>query len=524
LDQGRIPTSARNTTSLFVASLVPYTIGNMLLITLQLRAARLGANETIIGLFMASTFLAVTAGSVAAGWLVNSQQKGVSLVVAGGVANGVVLALVGLAGRFEVFVLMAWLSMFLIGFGQTTINILTGQIAAASERGRVFGLIGLTFGLGLLIGGFIAGPIVDHFGFTVFFFVSGVVSLIQPLAVLNIRAPNPAAQKSEEEKAPTIGSRLQGRFYLLFLANLIAFVAQFVGVLGRQLVMDGLGFSITAISVTLAISGLCVTPMTLVVGWFSDRTNRLILLALTYVLTAFGLFIMIDAHDAFRFGLSAALITSVNAGIVIGLAHITDTFPRASLGRGISLYNSTIWLGAVIGFAFAGKTIQYLGAPVTFTIATILAVASAGLVLPLMNRKKREHAVSAVHGNHLKVQFAVRKPGFNRVPDIARNFDGEIIDVKLADCVFLSCANPGENGDNRLSIETHDTSANQNGPKYAAIRRSSDKLYLEHFGDTIMIRINGLELKPHRLYQLRKGDEIELGPLEIIVLFEEPSH
>src|SRR5258708_36182393 len=69
---------------LFVCGFVGWVIGNGLFALLPIYAARLGANSAAIGNYMAAAFLALTVGTIGAGWLSDRfQRRKVFIIVAG---------------------------------------------------------------------------------------------------------------------------------------------------------------------------------------------------------------------------------------------------------------------------------------------------------------------------------------------------------------------------------------------------------------------------------------------------------
>jgi hypothetical protein len=138
-----------------------------------------------------------------------------------------------------------------------------------------------------------------------------------------------------------------------------------------------------------------------------------------------------------------------------------------------------------------------------------------------MFMKKREQGLSDVANNPQKVRLSVGTPGTASLMARREEFNPDAIEVNLVDYAFLSYANSNDSGHTVLNVDTHDKSANRSVMKCAIIRRQRDKVYLEGIAHNTRIRINGLELEPHLLYRLRKGDEIELGPLRVVVFFEE---
>ena len=374
LNQTHVNITTRNLAVLFIASLVPFTVGAMLTNLLPLYADELGASDGTTGFLMASVFLAVAGGTAFSGWLSDVHGLRKTVLLLSGITNVFGFGLMGLAQSLEAVVVLTLLNMFFIGAGQNTISVLVGLLAAKHERGRAFGVVGLTYGLGLLIGGFGSGPIVEQGGFPTLFFTAAIIFVIQPLAIMTLQEEAPVPQQFEVRTNSQNGATLGLAFYVFSAASLLSFAAQFVGVLGRPLVMDSLGFSIITISIAFGASGAVVAPLTLLAGRASDRVARKPLIMLAYTSTAIGLLLMVRADSRWEFILSAMLLPAVNVSLVIGLALITDLVPAAMYGRAISIYNSTVWVGAIIGFTTAGSAIGYLGSEITLTIAFGLSV------------------------------------------------------------------------------------------------------------------------------------------------------
>jgi predicted MFS family arabinose efflux permease len=67
----------------------------------------------------------------------------------------------------------------------------------------------------------------------------------------------------------------------------------------------------------------------------------------------------------------------------LGSALITDLIPQSYLGKGLSIFNSTSWMGGIIGFALAGYTIENYGLLYTFNLGAVLPILSIVLLTPL---------------------------------------------------------------------------------------------------------------------------------------------
>jgi MFS family permease len=165
------------------------------------------------------------------------------------------------------------------------------------------------------------------------------------------------------------------------LASLAAGLAYFVSVMGRSLVMDDLAFSATAISSTGAISGAVALPLPVLAGWLSDRVGRKRVLFAGYLVGTAGLLALPASKSLWHFWVVVALMRiSSSVGVGVGSALATDLVPREALGRGMSRFNTTGWLGGMTGFASTGYAIQQFGATATFRGGALLPLVAIALL------------------------------------------------------------------------------------------------------------------------------------------------
>src|SRR5438067_9053730 len=103
------------------------------------------------------------------------------------------------------------------------VTIMAGMFAAKSERGKVFGILGLNVSLGALIGGALSGAIVQHWGFAALFILAASCWLIQPLAALFLQdSVQPRTQAQSATKPVSTKTPLGSTFYLLALAAIVS--------------------------------------------------------------------------------------------------------------------------------------------------------------------------------------------------------------------------------------------------------------------------------------------------------------
>jgi MFS family permease len=272
----------------------------------------------------------------------------------------------------------------LVGTGLTSANILAGLFAGEAERGRVFGVLALSSPLGMLLGGLMSGFIADRWGYPAMFAAFALLLLLVPVGGWLLEDRPVARPQPDATPAAGAPSGLGRGFYLLFAASLAAAIAYFVSVLSRSLVMNALGFSATAISSTAAIGGAVTLPLPAVVGWLSDRLGRRRFLALAYLAGVAGLWLFSRSAALWQFWVAFSLMrVQGTVNTAVGNALVADLVPRASLGRGISLFVATSWIGGIAGFALTGFAVAQLGLGSTFLVAALLPAVSVVLLLPI---------------------------------------------------------------------------------------------------------------------------------------------
>jgi MFS family permease len=378
--------SKKQLLALFVCSLVPWTVGNGLIPLLPVYATQLGADPATAGYYLAFSYAALAVGAVTAGWLSDRfQHRKIPIIVAGLVA----IPIAWLLGRVEdvwsltVLTAMLW---FCGGLGLALVGILTGLSAGEDERGKIFGILSLTGGLGGFLGGLATGFVVERWGFPAMFSAMALFLILWPLASM-LLAEEKVAARREDEDTPRERAALGKSYHFLFAASLVASIAGFVVLLGRSLLMSDLGFGALAISSTGAVSGLVSMPLPLLLGWLSDRTGRKIYLYLSYLAGAASLSLLALSLSLWHFFV-VSVLQSVLMGVntTVGNALVTDLVPRESLGKGLSLLNATGWIGGVIGFAGAGYALQSLGMLPTFIAGICLVLIALLLLIPIRPR------------------------------------------------------------------------------------------------------------------------------------------
>jgi MFS family permease len=367
---------------LCTCSTVSWSIGNGVLPLLPIYATQLGATPLIAGFYLSFCYLAIASGAILAGWLSNRLQRYKMPLIAIDIAALVPIYWMGRVSSVGSLALLTAILWLLGGVKLALVSILGGLLADEAERGKVFGILALTTSLGMLVGGLSAGPIVDRWGYSTLFSVAAVFCLISPLAALWLE-DKPAVQAQRGgEPGPHAGDRLGKPFALLFLAALVSATGGFAGLMGRSLAMNGLGFAATAISITSVIGGIVSLPMSPVAGWLSDRVDRGRLLVAGYMLGVLSLLALMVSSALWHFwGTVILSYTSMAITSAVGPALVADIVPSSAIGKALSRFSATGWIGGIVGFAGTGYAIQALGLQPTFALGAFLSLAATVLVV-----------------------------------------------------------------------------------------------------------------------------------------------
>ena len=268
-------------------------------------------------------------------------------------------------------------------------NTLAGLSAGEAERGRVFGILASTGGIGMLIGGLVSGPVVDRFGYSGLFIVAALFNAIMPIGALFLEDRKIQRVAGPRRETSSVYSIVQSRgFILLVVASVIAFAINGMQSLARSLIMDQGHFLAADISSTVAVAGLVSIPFPLVIGWLSDRVGRKSLIIVGYLATAACVLVLSISTSLWHFWLSTALATLTGASFAVSLAMVTDLVPAEGLGTGMALFGVTSFIGLIIGSELAGTAIQGLGMSPSLLLGGLSGAIAAVLVV-LIRRPAR---------------------------------------------------------------------------------------------------------------------------------------
>lgn len=364
---------------LLVCSLITAIIGNGSLPLMPVYAVILGAGKALSGYYLALAYLALAAGTYSAAWFLQQFPRPRTVLITSILLNLPLVWLFQYITAVWHLIVLTMITWFIGGLFGAVVSIVAGLAADENERGRIFGLLGLTGPLGTLLGGLIFGPIVDRWGYAAAFLFIFLLELALPLASLPVTGI--FIPKRTSSQARHASPNLSSGFFLLIGTTVLTCSGGFIGTIGISLTMHGRGFPASSISLVAAIGGLIALPLPYLIGRLSDRVGRRMLLSTSYLTGMFGLLTLTFANVFGLFALASSF-NNIRAFVSSGLAQalVTDLAPKESLSRAMSLYQSFVWVGGIIGFALSGVLFQAIGQRATFITAAAIILIAIGLV------------------------------------------------------------------------------------------------------------------------------------------------
>lgn len=374
-------------TLLYLCNLILRSVNFGSMPLLPLLAMEHGGDFGDSGSYMAIAFLSMASGAALAGWLVKQIGQARSMLIVVALCSTLAIALVGQAQDITQLMTTTAIAWFGMGACEALCNILTGHSASQTARRRAFGLMSTTATLGSLIGGLTMGTIAQIWGYPILFGTVAIAWIGLPVAALFLpedRIHQPAMTSDPHPRNDAGSSVSLGmRFWLVMLSAVLAGVVAFVTVMGRSLVMDGLGFEAGSISSAMAIGSAVALPLPLMLGWLADRKGSAMVIALCYLFGFGTLVLLVHSTLLWHFWLVSLLFTTFTAYPLLGSAWVVELAPRRCDARAISMFNSSIWIGGGIGLTGAGYAFQQFGITETL-FGSLLLIGLALLFLGMV--------------------------------------------------------------------------------------------------------------------------------------------
>ncbi len=376
---------------LYITNLVARIIANGLLPILPLYALKIGMSKSLSGVYMSASYMALFFGTIISGYIFD-KFKIRKLVFSTAILSSIFLlffhGFTDTPLKLFIATILLWFSC---GIQFNSINAYTGMETESKNRGKSFGLLTFSTVLGTVLGGLIIGPLIDKYSFQLMFIVLSIISISSFVVSLFVK-------DKYLEKNKTIGfyrfnkKIIQNKqFILLLFSGVIISFVLFMGRFGVSINMKHQNFSYTDISFVAAIASIITLPIPYISGKISDKQGRLPLILTTYSFAFLFLIIMIfyNSFGAFLIATTAVSILSYN-NISLGTATVTDISSKRNLGKSISFFSSTTWIGASISFFVTGQLFDSLGNTSTFLIGIGITLIAICLVIVSFMVEKRK--------------------------------------------------------------------------------------------------------------------------------------
>ena len=374
--------------ALFVTNLVIFTVARATAMLLPIHLTQLGVDEIMIGLVLSLMFASLAVTTLGSGWLSNHFQRRKHWIIFAGAVSVPITYLMGQTnsvGLFSIFAIIVWGSY---GVTLTMANILTGMYADSKQRGRIFGIIGTTVVVGAIISGFIAGAIVDNWGYTALFTFCSLGGIVQIVFGLMLEDKVIKDNTKTVSKQVRASQPIPTSIWFVIIACALTQMAISAVHMTRPLLMDGLGFDASAITGATAIGGMFALPLPLIIGWLSDKLGRNRLLMISCLAVHFGVLLIVPATHLWHFWVSAILLRAISAGQTVGLAWVNDLATPETLATATARFSAGSWIANVIAFSVMGFIIEMLGLRMTLFIAAMFPLISIILVV-IVSRRPR---------------------------------------------------------------------------------------------------------------------------------------
>ena len=357
---------------IFLCSCIIWSLGNGLLPLLPIYAKQLGASASVIGYYLAISYASLAVGTLSAGWLADLFQNRKLLLIIAGILNVFIFFFLSYVIKIKNLIIFTSVIWFLGGLSIALLWTITGLQADKNRRGAIFGLIALTTAIGSIIGGLSFGKFADLYGFQSLFKLLSIFAAFCPIIICLIDDKKSKPVLMIESSSMDEPIKIGKCFSLLIIVGFLGGFVFLLGRLGISLLMNMKGFNLTEISLTTAVGGFVSLPFIYMIGWLSDKFGKIKLLSVCFILGILCMIVLLNSSIFIHFIIASAILILLSISQNIGAAFVTDLVPKQNLGKSISLYTSSNWLGGIIGFALGGMIIQSFGLQYAFIVCAII--------------------------------------------------------------------------------------------------------------------------------------------------------
>ncbi len=387
----------RNVVALGFTSLFTDASTEMLIPILPLFiTVTLGASATSLGLIEGVAESVASLLRTTSGWISDRMGRRKPLVVAGYSLSGIAKAAIGLAGSWPAVLLLRGTDRLGKALRTPPRDALLADSAAASDRGRAFGLHKAMDNAGAAIGPLLAWLLLARWhalgaeAYRRVFFASAIPAALSVLVlVLFVRAGAhaPAPKRALAEQAGALGPAFR-RFLVVDAVFQLGNSSNAFVLLRTQ----DAGWSAASVSLIYVAFNLVMAALALPLGGLSDRVGRRPLIGMGYLV--FALTYGVLATVATRAGVVVAfLMLAVHTAMVEGQAKamIADLVPKELRATAYGAHATVVGLALLPASLAAGALWDHVGKAAPFALGAVLALLAA-LLLAVLLPSHREHA------------------------------------------------------------------------------------------------------------------------------------
>jgi MFS family permease len=252
---------------IFIVNMVLRIIMQGLLPLYPIITESLGASKQQNGFILALSYAMLLISTLICGKLVPKYTNAKTLLIVSIIPMCLGMSLIGFAHDITSFIAYSLLLFFFAGVNIIAGIMLISYFSTSNSAGENFGIIGLSSLLGSLLGGFIVGPLLQHFGYQTSFLIFALFLFITCLFTFWVEKPIIPIKEVKTEKFI-----LTKKFALVLLSFVLAVMLIHVFLFSFSLSMKASGFNISSISIYSKIhvdNCLCFNDCCIVLSAFT---------------------------------------------------------------------------------------------------------------------------------------------------------------------------------------------------------------------------------------------------------------
>ncbi len=275
-----------------------------------------------------------------------------------------------------------------------------GDVAKPDQLDKKMGMLMVSQGIGLSIGPFIGGYVVEVWGFAPAYYLASALSVVALLVSTRIHEERMEQRTTKREPLWSKGKQILRRRSILALSLMgVIMTLDFRGVTtylplrGAEIGMGG-----SLIGVVIGVRTIFSTLARLPAGYVARIIGRKPLLTLSIILAALS-YTLIGISTTFESILFAVIFEGVGFGIFLTVSRsfIMATTGRSERGTTLGVYNAVTWPGQTVLLITLGTVSELSGLATLFLAGSIITLLLGLPASYLLHKAKEEH-VTAMPG------------------------------------------------------------------------------------------------------------------------------